>query len=109
MARGLAREEAERAARREFGNVAVIQEMPATPAGVVGSTELLADTRFAIRHFARRPMLSITVVLVLMLGIGVNTAFFSFLRAVMLQARAGCPNSPDLIRIADSSSRLPGT
>jgi len=99
MARGLSREEAERAARREFGNVGVIQEDARDARGNRWLDELLADTRFAIRHFARRPMLSITVVLVLMLGIGVNTAFFSFLRAVMLQPAPGVANSADLIRI----------
>jgi predicted permease len=99
MTRGLSPEDAELEARREFGNVGVIQEEGRDARGGRWLDDLIADTRFALRHFARRPMLAVTVVLVLMLGIGVNTAFFSFIRAVMLRPAPGVPNRPDLVRI----------
>ncbi|MCP4897165.1 MAG: ABC transporter permease, partial [bacterium] len=47
--------------------------------------DLALDTRQAIRSFLKTPAFVATTVLILALGIGVNTAIFSVLKAVVLQ------------------------
>lgn len=46
--------------------------------------ELLQDLRFGVRALGQRPMLSVMLVLMLALGIGANTAMFSWLNGVLL-------------------------
>ena len=81
--------EARDAARREFGNVALLQEHGRDARGARWLETLAADVRFAIRHFARTPLTAITLVLVLALGIGVNSAIFSFLQALTMRPAGG--------------------
>ena len=45
---------------------------------------MLSDLKFAIRSLSRTPGFAIAVILTLGLGIGANTAIFSFIDAVLL-------------------------
>lgn len=45
----------------------------------------LQDLTFAIRHFRRSPVFSITVILTLALGIGATTAIFSMVDGILLR------------------------
>src|SRR5690349_13295387 len=54
MARGMSADDARHYARREFGNVALLQEEARDARGGSWVDALLADCRFALRHFARR-------------------------------------------------------
>ncbi len=79
LALGMTAEEARRAARREFGNVPSIQEATRDARGTRAIDSVIADLRFGIRHFSRTPFSTLTMVVVLALGIGFNTALFVFL------------------------------
>jgi predicted permease len=54
------------------------------------------DLRFAIRSLAKRPGFTSTAILILSLGIGPNIAFFSVVRAVLLQA-SPFPDSDQMV------------
>ncbi len=46
--------------------------------------ELIADCRYALRNFAKKPALTLLIVITLGLGIGANTAIFSMVYNVLL-------------------------
>ena len=59
---------------------------------------VLNDLRYALRQMRRTPVLSITVIATLALGIGATTAIFSLIHAVMLRSLP-VANAADLYRI----------
>lgn len=99
LARGMSPVDAELAARREFGNRGVLQEEARDARGGRWIDSLRADIRFAFRTYSRRPLLAMTVILVLMLGIGTNTAMVAVLQGVMMRPAPGVPNDDALVRV----------
>jgi predicted permease len=82
-ARGLSPGAARAQARREFGNVAVIEEDARDARGVQWIDDAVQDVRFGVRSLARSPAFTLVAVLSLVLGIGVNTAIFTAVNATM--------------------------
>jgi predicted permease len=85
MEDGLPRDEAERTARREFGNVTLLQERSREVWQWQRLESLLVDLKHVCRRLGRSPGFAITVVLTLAIGIGANTAVFSVLNSVLLR------------------------
>jgi len=85
MDAGMTRQQAERAARREFGNVALMEERGREAWQWPTLESLLADVRFSIRQFRKSPGFTAVVVIILALGIGANATVFSVVDAVMLR------------------------
>lgn len=99
MRRGMTEAEARQAARREFGNVASLQEAARDARGGEGIEVLIRDVHFAFRHFARTPLTAITLILVLALGIGVNSALFSIVQTLTMRPPPGVPANDALVRV----------
>ena len=83
--RGMALEEARYAALRKFGNVTRIREEAREVWSFLWLEQLWQDVRYGGRTLARNPGFTAVAVLTLALGIGVNTAIFSLIDAVMLR------------------------
>src|SRR4051812_15278184 len=86
VARGLPSLEARWAAKREFGNVALLEEQSWDARGAVWVESLRSDLRFAIRALVAKPGFAAVAILSLAIGIGANTAIFSLIDAVILKS-----------------------
>jgi predicted permease len=82
---GMSEQEADAAARRTFGNVTLAQERYYEQARWVFVDHLQQDVRFALRLLVRTPLLTTAIIATLALGIGIASAIFSLVHAVVLR------------------------
>jgi predicted permease len=85
MEEGMQREEAERTARREFGNVTLIEEHSREVWQWMPLEAIAANVKFALRRLRKSPGFAATVLLTLAIGIGANTAVFTVLNTVLFK------------------------
>jgi macrolide transport system ATP-binding/permease protein len=93
---GVTRQEAERASRRDFGSVLLLKEGIREMWGWTSLERLAQDLGYGWRTLRKNPLFATMAVLSLALGIGANTAIFSFMDAILMRALPG-QNPGDLI------------
>ena len=109
MARGESREQAEAAARREFGNVAHIKEVTREQrrsSAHVWIERLAQDVRYGARALRRTPAFTTVAVLTLALAIGANSAVFTVVNSVLLRPLP-FPESDRLFLVSYLPGQLP--
>jgi putative ABC transport system permease protein len=82
---GMSREAAVLAARREFGNVALIEERGREAWQWPTLESFWSDLHFALRQLRKAPSFAIVSILALSLGIGAGTSIFSVIYAVLIR------------------------
>ncbi|HEY6972106.1 MAG TPA: ABC transporter permease [Candidatus Angelobacter sp.] len=85
IAAGMTREEAAATARREFGNVLLQEERSRDVWRWPALDTVFLEFKHAFRYLRRSPGFTLTVIATLMLAIGVNTAVFTIVDALLLR------------------------
>ena len=86
QAGGLAEDQARWAARRDLGNVTRLREDTRTLWSWVPIEQLAQDVRYGLRTMFTNRLFTALAALSLALGIGANTAIYSFMDAILLRA-----------------------
>ncbi len=82
---GMSPEAAQASALRDFGGIERFKEEVRDARGVRPVEDLIADTRYAARVFARNPGFTATAILTFALGIGAASAIFAVVYGVLLR------------------------
>ena len=101
--RGMTPEAARAAALRKFGNRTRVAEDTWSVWHAVWLDRLLQDARYAFRVLVRNPGFAAVAILTLALGIGMNTAVFTVVSAVLLDPLP-YPNADRLVWLAEGTA-----
>jgi predicted permease len=105
MDRGMTSEEAEKVARREFGNVALIEQRSREVWQWPTLESLWADTKYALRRLRRAPLFTAIALITLAVSVGANTVIFSVVNGILLKPMS-YPNPDRLIAVDTSSQQI---
>ena len=108
IARGESPRQAAANARRDFGNVGLVQELTRDMWAGIWFDRLWQDTRIGLRALWRAPSFSIIAVLCLAVGIGANAAVFSWLEGILFRPYPGVASQDRLVAIAGTVKGTPG-
>lgn len=103
VAAGMSRADAARAARRDFGNVAVVREDVRGYGWENAVETLLADARFALRRLRADAGFTTVTLFTLALGIGGTTAIFSAVKPILFESLP-YPASGRLVAIREKAA-----
>src|SRR4030095_2166028 len=96
---GMPPDEARRSALRSMGQLTAIQEECRDMRGTRLIDDFWHDLGYAWRSLGRNPMFFLSAILILAVGIGVNSAVFTVVRAVVLNPLP-FPNPPQRVMLS---------
>lgn len=105
IANGMPPEEAQRQARKSFGNFDSTREECRAAKGIGFGETILQDVRFGLRMLLKDPVFSAVSVGTLALGVGATTAIYSVIDAVILDPIPG-PEPDRVVQIAERTYTL---
>ena len=108
QAKGSTNEEAARAARRELGNLTLIEEDTRAVWGWPFIEQLGQDLRYAFRTMAANRLFNLLAIASLALGIGANAAIYSFMDAILLRSLP-VPDPQSLVVLNWHAKAYPGS
>ena len=98
VARGMSREEARHAARRDFGNVGLAEENARKVWRWPAIEDFLLDVRYGLRTLCHNPVFTVVGLLTIAIGIGANAAVFSVVNSVLLKP-LNYPKAEELVAL----------
>jgi predicted permease len=98
VADGMSRKEAEELARREFGNVSLVEQDGWDVWRRTAVENFLADVRYGLRMLWHNPVFTAVGLLTIAIGIGANAAVFSVVNSVLLKP-LNYPASEELVAL----------
>jgi predicted permease len=107
VADGMPREQAIYCARREFGNVQLIQENSREVWGWPLVEGVLLDIRHALRALSRSPVFTVVAVLTIAIGIAANAAVFCVVNSVLLKPLS-YPHAEQLVALHQTAPGAEG-
>jgi hypothetical protein len=99
VARGETAEAARQAAVREFGNIALVQDVTRQMWGRGWLEQLGRDVRYALRQLRKSPGFTITATAMLAVAICANSTVFSWIDGTMLRPIPGARDTGDLVSL----------
>ena len=97
VASGMSRKDATHAARREFGNLSIIEENSREVWRWPSAENFFMDLHYALRILARSPGFTAIAVISLALGIGANATIFTIAKQLLIE-RLAVPH-PEQLRL----------
>lgn len=107
IARGETPRQAATNARRDFGNVGLVQELTRDMWAGIWLDRLRQDTRIGLRSLWRTPAFTGIAVLCLALGVGANAAVFSWMEGILFRPYPGVASQDRLVAIAGTVHGTP--
>jgi predicted permease len=104
LRRGIQPDEARRQALIAAGGLAQAAESVREERGLPWIENLVADLRYASRHLGRTPLATLTMIVVLSLGIGTNVVVFTVLSSLATLPAPGIARDASLVRIRGTLS-----
>ncbi|MGA7289416.1 MAG: ABC transporter permease, partial [Terriglobales bacterium] len=104
LARGMSPEEARYSALRAMGGITQIEQLCRDARGANVIENLIQDLRYGLRQLVRSPGFSSLAILCLTLGIGANTAVFSWIEGILFRPYPAVAHQERLLALAGTAS-----
>jgi len=108
VSQGMSRNAAAAAAKRQFGNAALLQQRQREARTFLSLSTLWRDLRFGARMLRKHPGSTAGVIVALALGIGMNACVFTFVNALLLRPPTGFKAPGEMREIWEHAQKATG-